>query len=257
MTDFCNLLFLNTFLEHTVKTLCIVLNFGPRLAQQKNLHLFSIRWSFFFRLPINYPASLFFLVSLGFSKSASLNISYTALLRSCTWCLSTSWAWHRVIPLALLSTHSPLLQRCCLQRWLVPSASLSSGCSCRYHQTSVNLWISWRAKCSGGWQSLPTTTHQVPPALHPGVHNHRCRWSGGSPGPTLVLPGAWLPCCPDLMPWLACVPTEPVLRLNRSTQDYEVIADKESSRKNCVKISSTLPKHARDDTAPFQSLCSL
>lgn len=91
----------------------------------------------------------------------------------------------------------------------------------------------------------------------PGVHNHRRWWSGGSPGPTLVLPGAWLPCCPDLMPWLACVPTKPVLRLNRSTQDYKVIADKESSRKNCVKISSTLPKHATDDTAPFQSVCSL
>lgn len=124
---------------------------------------------FSFCLHVNYPASLFSLVLLSSSKkqlSTSEPLLHSTPLHSCTWCLSTSYMWHQVIPLALLSTHSPLLQPCCLQRWLVLSASASSGCPCRCHQTSVNLWIGWRVKCPGGWQSLPTT-HQVPPAPAP------------------------------------------------------------------------------------------
>lgn len=149
--------------------------------------------------------------------------------------------WHQVISLALLSIHSPL------QWWLVPSALSSSGCPCRYRQTSVN-----HPEAKMPWGLAEPAHHTAGGAnpLHPSIHR---QWqSGGSPGPPLMLPGAWLPCCPHLLPWLTCARTKPVLRLNHRMQDYKVINYKKYSRINCKNLR--VSKTYRRITASFQSV---
>lgn len=122
----------------------------------------------------------------------------------------------------------------CSGAWCLQPPAVGVPCTDLLH-----VYCSESLNQRASWQCLDTT--QWPPAPVPTTPN-----SGQG---EIYRATPW--CCWGLVPLVACVPTEPVLGLNRSTWDYRRITEGEYGRINCKKISFAFPRHMREHAVPF------